>query len=644
MLPRRPLLHPLHSVALGVERHAWTVLLVLHLGATLLFFPPSELLSDKPIMGADHPFHAYDAHLYREALRSGDWPWGYDPALSAGKVLRPNQDSGGRPQEVLTALLPFLSPGTVVRWFLFVGVLLFPLGTLLATRCLGLAQGARVWSLATLLSLGWLYPAFLGFFKWGMVAFASAAYLSPFALALFGRYLERPHWRRYWGLLGLLSLMLLFHVLGLVVIAPALLLYAILARPLAWRWRLPAFAAPLGAGLVNAFWLVPLALALTMPDPPGRAFAWNPPDLNYLNLDQLLAVLSPLRVAVSCAGLAVGVYGFVLLARHSGRRTAGLFAVAGLTGLLLKFGGSFVPGVFLMQPSRFILPAVAVMTIPAGLTLFRLCTALRVPSGFGAVAFAIAITVLASIMPQREGSVEHVNYAGKTERHGGSFVLRLPTSEILAVERDALLRFIREQTSPDDRLLIQTMIQCEPLVFPMLTGREVVSNTYLDLHDPAQFLRHTLLGRSLDEWRPEDLRVTLDRWGISYAIAGTATAIQLLTKTTGHPGQPAGTYRAFRVGPPSSRFLVGDGLASARINRIELSDLRPRGGMVVLRYRYHPAWKAEPPVAITPYPIPEDPSGFIALIEPPQRVTLRFEPWRMLRAEWPVQPERRDVP
>ena len=138
--------------------------------------------------------------------------------------------------------------------------------------------------------------------------------------------------------------------------------------------------------------------------------------------------------------------------------------------------------------------------------------------------------------------------------------------------------------------------------------------------------------------------MTATVWRVSYAIAGTATAIQLLTKTTGHPGQPAGTYRAFRVGPPSSRFLVGDGLASARINRIELSDLRPRGGMVVLRYRYHPAWKAEPPVAITPYRIPEDPSGFIALIEPPQRVTLRFEPWRMLRAEWPVQPERRDVP
>ena len=80
---------------------------------------------------------------------------------------------------------------------------------------------------------------------------------------------------------------------------------------------------------------------------------------------------------------------------------------------------------------------------------------------------------------------------------------------------------------------------------------------------------------------------------------------------------------------------AGKGEVTAGINRLELAELRPDQGLVVLRYRYHPAWNAPPGVVLEPHPIPEDAVGFLALRDPPPSVTLRFSPRDMLFAAWP---------
>ena len=46
---------------------------------------------------------------------------------------------------------------------------------------------------------------------------------------------------------------------------------------------------------------------------------------------------------------------------------------------------------------------------------------------------------------------------------------------------------------------------------------------------------------------------------------------------------------------------------------------------MVIRYRYHPAWTCSG-AEIVSYPVPEDPMGFICLVNPPSTVELHFEP------------------
>jgi hypothetical protein len=73
----------------------------------------------------------------------------------------------------------------------------------------------------------------------------------------------------------------------------------------------------------------------------------------------------------------------------------------------------------------------------------------------------------------------------------------------------------------------------------------------------------------------------------------------------------------------------------AKVNRIELKDLRSKDGLIVIRYRYHPSWRAKPDMPVFSYPIAEDPSGFIALEDPPETVTLHFDPLALMAKPWP---------
>jgi hypothetical protein len=611
------------------------LLLVLHVIAVCRLLPPAELFRQDPIAAADHPMHAYDLSVYREALRESGLPWGYDPVVSAGKVLRPVQDAGGKPQEFLGALLPSVNPWTVIRWSLFLSMLTFPIWTYLAAARLGFDAAQRAWVLLVLLAAAWLYGHMYGSYLWGQVAYPTAAYMCPYLLAMFLSAIAQPSLRLFAAIFALLSMQFMLHVMGPIVLAPSLLLFTLLARPLPARWRLAALAAPIGVVAVNAFWFVPFALALRSPSPPGRPFEWYPPDLRYLSVEHLLAVLSPLRIAAALAGTLVTVWGLVLLQRLAGKRVALCWGLTIFFGLFLKFAGSFIPGISLMQPSRFFTPTIALMTLPVGLVLQSISGRLRVPVWLGVPGLATAAVLAAALMPQRQGTWKYLNYAGAEEHDAGSFPLKLPPPVPQPQLLPPLEEFIDSRTDRGDRLLVQTVIEAEPLALPMACGREVVGNTYPDLFDPAQFLYQRLFGRPLKEWSPETLRAALERWGITWAFVHTPEAVELFEATTGKPPERVGLFRAFRVQQSFSAFLVGRGEAVARVNRIELKNLTSAKGLVVLRYRYHPALEADEGVIITPYAIPEDPAGFIALRDPPSSVTLRFKPWRALKAAWP---------
>jgi hypothetical protein len=635
-----PKQHQAASAPTAGSSAAWLVLaglLLAHVVAVFTLIPLPELLDTTPIYGADHPAHAHRVYAYRAAAREGGFPWGYDPAVCGGVVMRPTQDAGAKPQQVLGWLLPFLTEGQVIRWFLFFTALTMPLWVLLAARLLRFPLGAAVWIAAMLLGGAWLYSSFEGFLLWGLAAFAFASYLAPLVLALFLRFVEQPTWWRYAAATLGLGAVALLHVLGPVLIAPVLAFYALTARPLARRWRVAALLAPLVVLMLNAFWLVPFLADLRTPRPPDRSFTTYPEDLVYVSWEHLLAMLSPARVVAATGALACGSYGLWRMRHWSGTRAAVAFGAAAFLGVFLKLFGSFLPVVVTMQPSRYLLGAFALLTLPVGLALYELTRKVRLPNAPVAAACAVAMVALAG---WQHGSAagagrDHVNFAGHVEREMPRF-LALPISVPAPKLVEPLAEFVHTRTDPGDRLLVQTVVQCEPNIMAAAWGREVIGNAYPDQHDPANFLVDRLWGRKLEDWQPAELRRALERWGVSWVFTDSEQGARLVAVSCDDAGEPIGVYRAFRVPGWPGRFLVGTGEVVPAVNRMELSGLNAAHGLVVLRYRYHPAWRASGGVAVERYPVPEDPTGFIALRNPPGAVTLRFDAVGMFSARWPT--------
>jgi hypothetical protein len=616
------------SVGKHRERIVLGITLLLHVAATCVLLPPWEGLRPEPLRVVDYPIHTHRVFLYRQGLTESAAPWGYDPAVAAGQIAGPANDLGAKPLQVLGMLLPFLAPGAVVRLFLFLAVLTLPAGTLLACRRLNVARGDWPWILLALLGPLWLYHNLLRFLYWGLVTFVAASYFAPYVLALLLSLLDRPRLRTYLLLCLASSLLFLIHILGPLPILPSLVLYGLAARGLPARWRLAIAAVPLVVLLLNAFWFAPFWLGrgaqvipfVTQEQPPRR-------HLTYADWSELLGAFSPFNVAIAVFGGVLAAHGSILLYRRTGRRVALAFALAGSLTLAFRFLGSFIPYAASMQPSRFLLPAVVLLALPVGVSLHRLSRGLRLPRG-AAEAAAILFAITAAVWSGR------------------------PDPLLLPPRPDPLADFVEQRTTPEERLLVQTNpkirsgpartawewhpLRYQSKILPLAFGRETIGSSYPYSGDVVEFGRERLWGRRIEDWDPPELRATLERWGVAWVFTHSEPGATLMQDTLGVHGEPVGHFLAFRVPGSPSRFEAGTGDVVARVNRFELSNLEAEGGVVVLRYRYHPAWEAEPPVEIRRHPVPEEPSGFIALLDPPSSVTLRFRPWEFLRTPpWP---------
>ncbi len=554
--------------------------------------------------------------------------------------MRPTQDAGVKPQEVTGALFPWLTVGQVLRYFLFITAICAPLWNLAACRLLRLPPSTVVWCLFSVLVPMWLYQNFTGFYRWGLVAFAFASYLAPLVLAAFQAFLAHPTWRSYVLAVLLLSFQSFLHVLGPVILAPVMVVEVVGTATLPKRWKIAAFAAPLVVAIVNSFWLVPFVLDfLLTPKPPGRPFATYPADLIYHSWDHLLSMLSPMRVVIATTALFFIAFGFTRFAKYSGKTTAVAFLVTGLLGIMLKFFGSFIPVIVLMQPSRFLLTAAAMLALPLGIGIERVCRLLHLSSPLACVFASILVVGFAGWKDRQsfnqDTGPQHVNFAGNTEIEGTG-TLGLPHSIPILDFVAPLQEFVSAKTSKHDRILLQTRAQCEGKILAHVWQREVIGNAYPDQHDPANFLANRLFGRKLSDWSAEELRSTVRQWGINWVFTCTEAARKAFEQAYHQKGIEVGLFRAFHVADDQNRFLIGEGTIQSSVNYIMLRDLKPKNGIVVLRYRYHPAWSCDNQAIVAGYPVSGCQSGFLMIRTSSENVELTFSPLAIFTAKWPV--------
>ena len=124
-----------------------------------------------------------------------------------------------------------------------------------------------------------------------------------------------------------------------------------------------------------------------------------------------------------------------------------------------------------------------------------------------------------------------------------------------------------------------------------------------------------------DQWGPAERVATLPRHQSSTrAIADNPYVNEALTSRGGlelaarYVREGEGRYVIYRVQRPHSFVLTGEGhVAKFDFNRIELADVVPSDGAVVIGLHWLDTWRTDPPLPVDPVPVPMDPVPMVRI-------------------------------
>jgi hypothetical protein len=220
---------------------------------------------------------------------------------------------------------------------------------------------------------------------------------------------------------------------------------------------------------------------------------------------------------------------------------------------------------------------------------------------------------------------------------------------------EELVVSLRELTVPGERLLFEDRnrgivengvpvpdpfmsVRPAPLL-PLMTGLEVIGGPYLYNHHRTNFAQ-VGDGRffGADDWNATRFRTFAETYDLNWIVCWSPEARRFcgqhpdlieVTTIIGPQAVPLWIGRIKRSPKPA---LVGSAKVKASPGRIEVSEAEPENGSIVLRYHWTPELVCDPPRAIEPYPVAEDPVGMIRILDPPKQFTIRLDPWRKLKS------------
>jgi hypothetical protein len=175
---------------------------------------------------------------------------------------------------------------------------------------------------------------------------------------------------------------------------------------------------------------------------------------------------------------------------------------------------------------------------------------------------------------------------------------------------------------------------------------------FIKHHQMASFGDFHLGNRSIDEWTPPEVERYCQTYNVGWVVCWSplsrqwfdhfpiATRVATLPRyTTPNRIPPPNSYveeslirRAgpdaarryinggeeyyaiYRIDRPHTYFLKGKGrIVAVEPNRIELADVEPDQGVVVLSLHWLDTWRTDPPLKLNPEPMPPDPVDFVRI-------------------------------
>jgi hypothetical protein len=651
---------------------ALAVIFVVHVFLAIRLFPtPRSIVDpDSPVVVVDHAIHEYHGALGARFLRESGRTWGYDPFFMAGYPETPVWDSSSNP----SILFDLIGGGSGFRGYK-VGLLTSSILVLVAIAVGAWAAGLRASEVALATGLAWFlfWTGFsIGLWRSGLFAFVSASSGVALLLGLCSRFDRLPSKLGWVALTFVGSFVFFFHVTAPILAIGGLLAFlATVWRKHGWRWHVSIFGAALIAVAVNLFWLAPLWQFRGIRTSSGLFMTTNTPWFLY----EFLLYPSP-EGRTSLILLILGTIGLVGW-WFGGRRTSAAAFGGSIVCLILLTGfGSLWGPTKTLEPLRFRVSAFFLLTLPAASTLVFVSKTFARWVGGGWPGFLVVLGLWGG--PLGCWAVFEPNYFKicwwLISNHHPLVVGNKP-------EIRMMVDWLKANTDLSARILFEDQLRLleltdpesthwTPLLPAMLEPDQrmfiggLYQTAFIKHHNQAAFGDYQLGDRKINEWTPSEFRTYAETYNLGWVVCWSPlsrfwfdhlpsasrvatipryssrnrpvskdrNAWEAIIRRAGfdvaekYMLEGESNYAVYRLDRPHSYFLHGKGkIVRVDPDRIELADVEPEGGAVVLSLHWLDTWKSDPPLPLKPEPRPPDPVDFlrIELPGPVGKIVLR---------------------
>ncbi len=617
---------------ISFKNSLFVFLLLLQIFFAAAYLPVGEWFSDSLIYSDDFTVHYSAILTQNELIDDYGSLWGYLPFFRAGSVTQTLLSIDSKGWGIAVKFLSvILSKEAAFKIAFILSIILIPFILYFAGK--NLKFGDREILMLTAGGLLYLQTSIcVDFIKWGTISFVFASFLSLYAVSLFYSYLDNGGVKKIIGATLISCLAVWVHLLAIICIAvPLFFFIASYLRGAIKKKILPVSL----SGVVILFVTLPIYYPLFLfYENRTRFFPWEPyytsslwePVKTYIFQMQIFneyyGIPFQKNSLVDILILLFAIAGFMYWKREKNNSLLICFAGAFAAFFFIGFYGSFFEFTRRLTPLRFLIT----------MNIFLLPPAVKGASGLydciveEKKVFSKAPVLIISLF--FAGTLLAMPYYHFYALHS----MRLNTSS--AKEAQKLVNLIENNTTPEGRILMENSDWESghvyfgghfPIILPHYVDREYVGCEYST--DPMidnfmSFYDGFLFHKKLDWFNRERIEEYCDLYNINWVICWSEGAVELMDSFPDYIKRKdsLGRLILYEVNRKGSYFLKGSGAVKTSVNNIELSNLTPEDGKVIISYHWLKTLKSDNSLDVQRAFLSDDKIGFIEVDNPPDRL------------------------
>jgi len=558
---------------------------------------------------------------------------GYNPYIRAGSannaILTVDNNGWG----LFVFLTPFLSSGFSFKLYFILAMLILPFLLYYSARNFELNKDQSL--ICSVIGILFLHTSIcVDFLYWGTVSYIFSSYLCLFITSLFYKFVKHRKTIDIVYVTLLFAIGFWVHIYTAIhLIAPFSVCYLLYSRQLSLKAHgLIIFSIALVI-LLNLPWLYPfLSLQDTInTDQPHFIYVTSSvfePLKTYLFLNikfneyMNIPFIKSGLVDVMIMGL--GILGIVQWKKEGETFKSALFVITSVFLFLLAYYGSFWNFTANLLPLRFVIFMNVFLTIPASVGIIKLYNLFFCDKNLKIKYVSLAVVVYLT------GTLLSTPYHHLFVKKDFRLTTNIP--EPVA----ELIKWIEDNTTSEGRILTESSDFATnhqyygthlPYLFPLITNREYIGNyAYYPvcLDNFTSFTSYSLFDKPIHYYKHETLWPYINLYNIKWVIVWSDNSRSLFESNPNYFTfkKRIDKFSIFEANRAQSFFIKGQGEINAEINKIELKNITPEDGEVILSYHWMKYLKTNPPRILEKTFFEEDPVGFIKIIDPPSSIVI----------------------